>query len=112
MLANRLSWFFNFRGTSVNLDSACSSSLLAVHLACQDLRAGSSSMVRISVFFYIAMNNLSTYLLRIHDPLTMSSRIRTCLGPCRRRKPNLPPAPHEDFVRFQLSEPGQPVLEF
>lgn len=45
MLANRLSWFFNFKGTSVNLDSACSSSLVGLHLACQDLRAGSASMV-------------------------------------------------------------------
>ncbi|TGO80363.1 hypothetical protein BELL_0009g00470 [Botrytis elliptica] len=44
MLANRLSWFFNFKGTSMNLDSACSSSLIALHLACQDLRAGTSSM--------------------------------------------------------------------
>lgn len=47
MLANRLSWFFDFRGPSVNLDSACSSSLLALHLACQDLRIGTSTMVRI-----------------------------------------------------------------
>ena len=45
MLANRLSWFFNLKGTSVNLDSACSSSLLALHLACQDLHAGTTSMV-------------------------------------------------------------------
>ena len=45
MLANRLSWFFNFKGTSMNIDSACSSSLIALHLACQDLRAGSTSMV-------------------------------------------------------------------
>lgn len=44
MLANRLSWFFNFKGTSMNLDSACSSSLIALHLACQDLRAGTASM--------------------------------------------------------------------
>ncbi|THV55759.1 hypothetical protein BGAL_0004g00460 [Botrytis galanthina] len=44
MLANRLSWFFNFKGTSMNLDSACSSSLIALHLACQDLRSGTSSM--------------------------------------------------------------------
>ncbi|MCJ1357455.1 MAG: hypothetical protein MMC33_007451 [Icmadophila ericetorum] len=44
MLANRLSWFFNFKGTSMNIDSACSSSLIALHLACQDLRAGSTSM--------------------------------------------------------------------
>lgn len=45
MLANRLSWFFDFKGASMNLDSACSSSLVALHLACQDLRAGNSSMV-------------------------------------------------------------------
>ncbi|KAE8374944.1 putative polyketide synthase [Aspergillus bertholletiae] len=44
MLANRVSWFFNFKGTSMNLDSACSSSLVALHLACQELRAGTSSM--------------------------------------------------------------------
>ncbi|KAL2759081.1 hypothetical protein ACRALDRAFT_1040872 [Sodiomyces alcalophilus JCM 7366] len=44
MLANRLSWFFNFKGTSMNIDSACSSSLIALHLAAQDLRAGNSSM--------------------------------------------------------------------
>ncbi|KAI0972147.1 lovastatin nonaketide synthase [Xylaria arbuscula] len=44
MLANRISWFFNFKGTSMNIDSACSSSLAALHLACQDLRSGASSM--------------------------------------------------------------------
>ena len=49
MLANRLSWFFNFKGPSVNLDSACSSSLIALHLACQDLRTGTASMVRINL---------------------------------------------------------------
>ena len=45
MLANRVSWFFNLKGTSMNLDSACSSSLVALHLACQDLRAGTTAMV-------------------------------------------------------------------
>ncbi|KAL4937771.1 hypothetical protein BDV06DRAFT_232363, partial [Aspergillus oleicola] len=44
MLANRVSWFFDFKGTSMNNDSACSSSLLALHLACEDLRSGSASM--------------------------------------------------------------------
>ncbi|KAI1288881.1 lovastatin nonaketide synthase [Xylaria venustula] len=44
MLANRVSWFYDFKGTSMNLDSACSSSLVALHTACQDLRAGNSSM--------------------------------------------------------------------
>ena len=45
LLANRLSWFFNFTGTSANVDSACSSSLVALDLACQSLISGESNMV-------------------------------------------------------------------
>ncbi|KAL4745366.1 hypothetical protein BDW72DRAFT_198715 [Aspergillus terricola var. indicus] len=44
MLANRVSWFFNLKGTSMNLDSACSSSLVALHLACRDLQLRTASM--------------------------------------------------------------------
>ena len=45
LIANRVSWFFNFRGPSVTLDTACSGSLVALHLACQSLRSKESSMV-------------------------------------------------------------------
>ncbi|KAI1381693.1 beta-ketoacyl synthase [Hypoxylon crocopeplum] len=44
MLANRLSWFFDFRGPSIGLDSACSSSAMAIDMACQSLRNGSCDM--------------------------------------------------------------------
>ena len=47
MLAARLSWFFNFTGPCVNLDSACSSSMMAFDLACQGLRNRETDMVRL-----------------------------------------------------------------
>lgn len=46
MLAARISWFFNLKGTCLNIDTACSSSMMALHLACQGLLNGDSNMVR------------------------------------------------------------------
>ncbi|MHA7841144.1 MAG: SDR family NAD(P)-dependent oxidoreductase [Gammaproteobacteria bacterium] len=43
-IANRVSHFFNFTGPSMAVDSACSSSATAIHLACQSLLNGESSM--------------------------------------------------------------------
>ncbi|MGL4200715.1 MAG: beta-ketoacyl synthase N-terminal-like domain-containing protein, partial [Enterobacter roggenkampii] len=39
-IANRVSYFFNFQGPSLGLDTMCSSSLTAIHLACESLRSG------------------------------------------------------------------------
>ncbi|MFS8068985.1 MAG: SDR family NAD(P)-dependent oxidoreductase, partial [Byssovorax sp.] len=41
-IANRVSFFFDFRGPSLALDTMCSSSLTALHLACESLRRGES----------------------------------------------------------------------
>lgn len=37
-IANRVSYFLNLHGPSMTLDTMCSSSLTAIHLACQDLK--------------------------------------------------------------------------
>ncbi|QLJ03665.1 SDR family NAD(P)-dependent oxidoreductase [Streptomyces sp. NEAU-sy36] len=44
MIANRVSQFFGFEGPSLALDSMCTSSTLAVHLACADLQRGESEL--------------------------------------------------------------------
>ena len=40
VLASRLSYHLNLRGPSLAVDTSCSSSLMAVHLACEVIRGG------------------------------------------------------------------------
>ncbi len=42
--ANRISYVFDFHGPSIALDTACSSALVAVHLACQSIWNGESAI--------------------------------------------------------------------
>jgi acyl transferase domain-containing protein len=44
MTANRISYFFDMKGPSVTIDTACSGSLVALHLACSSLQNGDASM--------------------------------------------------------------------
>ncbi|MFF2445416.1 beta-ketoacyl synthase N-terminal-like domain-containing protein, partial [Priestia megaterium] len=39
-VANRVSYYFDLQGPSMSVDTMCSSSLTAIHLACQSLRSG------------------------------------------------------------------------
>ncbi|RDK82537.1 type I polyketide synthase, partial [Enterobacillus tribolii] len=43
-VANRVSYFCNFQGPSLAVDTMCSSSLTAIHLACHSLRRGECSV--------------------------------------------------------------------
>ena len=43
-LSNRISYFFDLKGPSMTLDTACSLSLSALHIACQSLRSREVSM--------------------------------------------------------------------
>ncbi|KAI5861997.1 polyketide synthase-like protein [Durotheca rogersii] len=42
MMSNRISYFFNWHGPSMTIDTACSSSMVAVHQAVMQLRTGQS----------------------------------------------------------------------
>jgi acyl transferase domain-containing protein/acyl carrier protein len=44
VVSNRISYFFDLRGPSLTLDTACSGSLVAIHLACQSLRSGECAL--------------------------------------------------------------------
>lgn len=44
VVANRISHFLDLRGPSLTLDTGCSSSLVAIHLACQSLRLGETDL--------------------------------------------------------------------
>src|SRR5579859_6758646 len=44
ILAARISYFLNCKGPSLTIDTASSSSLVAIHLACESIRAGESDM--------------------------------------------------------------------
>ena len=48
LLSNRISYFFDLRGPSLTLDTACSSSGYALHLACQSLKNGESDQCLVS----------------------------------------------------------------
>ncbi|MHB8522439.1 MAG: beta-ketoacyl synthase N-terminal-like domain-containing protein [Limisphaerales bacterium] len=43
-IANRVSYFFNWQGASVALDTMCSSALMSIHLACESLKRGESEL--------------------------------------------------------------------
>ncbi|MBF0395442.1 MAG: SDR family NAD(P)-dependent oxidoreductase [Desulfobacterales bacterium] len=43
-IANRISYFFNFNGPSIAIDTMCSSSLTAIHLACESIKNGEINM--------------------------------------------------------------------
>ncbi|KAI1355427.1 putative polyketide synthase [Xylaria sp. FL0043] len=66
MLANRLSWFFDFRGPSIGLDSACSSSAMAIDMACQALKTGSCNMSMVAGCNLTFSPETYTWLSNLH----------------------------------------------
>ncbi|WP_267463943.1 non-ribosomal peptide synthetase [Actinokineospora iranica] len=64
-IANRISYFFDFRGPSIAVDTSCSSSLAALHLAVESLRRGECDAAVVGAANLLA----HPYHLRLLDDL-------------------------------------------
>ncbi|MER5356153.1 type I polyketide synthase [Kitasatospora sp. NPDC002551] len=60
--ANRISYAMDWHGPSLAVDTACSASLVATHLACQSLRAGESTVALVGGINLIIAPGLSVTL--------------------------------------------------
>ncbi|KAI8627782.1 putative polyketide synthase [Xylariaceae sp. FL1651] len=76
MLANRLSHFYDLRGASVTLDTACSGGLVATHFGCQSIRSGESRMSLVAASQLMLLPNGAVALSRLQF-LSPSSRCYT-----------------------------------
>ena len=65
IVSNRISHFLDLRGPSFTLDSACSASLIAVHLACQSLRFGESDFALAGGVSVILMPELMVAMSKV-----------------------------------------------
>lgn len=70
-VANRVSYTFNFHGPSMTVNTMCSSSLLAVHLACQSIRNGECEMA-LAGGINVTIHP-SKYLLLAHKDFTSAN---------------------------------------
>ncbi|XP_047400181.1 fatty acid synthase isoform X1 [Sciurus carolinensis] len=65
MMANRLSFFFDFRGPSIALDTACSSSLMALHCAYQAIRSGECPAALVGGINVLLKPNTSVQFMKL-----------------------------------------------
>ncbi|WP_438018415.1 SDR family NAD(P)-dependent oxidoreductase [Sorangium sp. So ce315] len=72
-IANRVSYFCNFHGPSMAVDTMCSSSLMAIHLACESLKSGACELaiaggVNVSIhpnkYLYLAQGQFASSMGR------------------------------------------------
>ena len=76
IVASRLSYYLNLKGPALVVNTGCSSSALAIHLACESLRSGESSMALAGGVF-AALQEKALLTLSQIDMLSSTGRCRT-----------------------------------
>ena len=64
--SGRISYILGLQGPSISVDTGCSASLVAVHLACQSLRAGECRMALAGGVNLILMPDTTIFLSKAH----------------------------------------------
>lgn len=75
ILANRISYFFDWKGPSMNIDTACSSSLVALHLAVQSLRCGESEIAIVAGANLMLSPEFFSFLSSVSQALTNNANL-------------------------------------
>lgn len=75
-MANRISWLWDLRGPSFPINTACSSSMVALHLACQSLQTGESDMAIVGASSHL-MNPEMFIFLSQHGFLSPDGKCKT-----------------------------------
>ena len=75
-LANRISWLWDLRGPSFPINTACSSSMIALHLACQSLRTGESDIAIVGASSALLAPEMFIFLSN-HGFLSPDGRCKT-----------------------------------
>ncbi|MGY0064533.1 beta-ketoacyl synthase N-terminal-like domain-containing protein [Streptomyces sp. LZ34] len=76
LVASRLSYVLDLRGPALVVNTACSSALAAVHLACESLRGGESALA-LAGGVYAGLDQRSLNVLAESGMLSASGRCRT-----------------------------------
>ena len=76
IVASRISYFLNLQGPALVINSGCSSSLVAIHLACESLRHGENDIALAGGVFTNLNSELLTCLSSI-EMLSSSGKCRT-----------------------------------
>src|SRR2546421_12071600 len=76
IIASRLSYYLDLRGPALVVNTACSSSGVAIHLACESLRHGESGMALAGGVFVLTEESLLVKLSAM-DLLSPTGRCHT-----------------------------------
>jgi len=98
VIPNRVSWYFDLQGPSIHCNTACSSSLSAVDMACKSIKAGDATCVSIGA--------------PVEDSFHICGLLKLRTGTCHWVEPPSGPSNFPIVVRPEVLVPRRCLLQF